>query len=67
MHLWTSQTPSITFCEYYRDVIEQQANFLIHYESDFGYILHNIAYAMQRFCSPIVLIAHLPASCRKEG
>ena len=46
MHLRTSQTPFITLPSYYHDVVEQQANFLIHYESECGYKGHNIAYAM---------------------
>ena len=46
MHSRTSQTPFITLRGYYRDVIEQQVKFLTHYESDYGYKGHNIAYAM---------------------
>ena len=49
IHLWTFQTPFITLRDYYRDVIEQQVNFLIHYESDCGYKGHNIAYASGDF------------------
>ena len=43
MHLRTFQTP---FISYYHDVIEQQMNFLIHYESNCSYKGHTIAYAM---------------------
>ena len=38
MHSQSSETPFITLHSYFCDVIEQQANFLIHYESDCGYI-----------------------------
>jgi len=34
---------------YFCNVIKQQVNFLIHYESDCGYKGHNIAYAIRRF------------------
>ena len=37
MHLQTSQTPFITLRGYYHNVIKQQVNFLIQYESDCGY------------------------------
>ena len=36
-HSWTTQTPLSIFRGYYRDVIEQQVNFLVHYESKCGY------------------------------
>ena len=42
MCLRTSQTPFITLRGYYHDVIEQQVNFLIYYESDCDYKGHNM-------------------------
>ena len=49
MHSLSSETPFITLRGYFCDVIKQQFNFLIHYESDCGYKGHNIAYAIRRF------------------
>jgi len=43
MHSQSSETPFITLRGYFCDVIKQQVNFLIHYESDCGYKGHNIA------------------------
>ena len=37
-----SQTPLITLRSYYHNVIKQQVNFPIHYESDYGYKGHNM-------------------------
>ena len=65
MHSRTSQTPFLTLRGYHHAVIEY-VNFLIHYESDCGYKgCNNIAYAMWRVCSPIV-ITRPPVSCRKD-
>ena len=67
MHSRTSLTSFITLPGYYRNVIEQQVNFLIHYETDCGYKGHNIMPWREFHNSPIVLITHPPTSCRKEG
>ena len=56
MHLQTSQTPFITLGDYYCDVIEQQVNFPIQYETDCGYKRHNIAYAMAEISSSVVVL-----------
>jgi len=49
MHSRTSETPFITPCSYHRNVVEQQANFLLHYENDCSYKGHYIVYAIPIF------------------
>ena len=51
MHSQTFKTPFITPRSYHRNVVEQQANFLLHYENDCSYKGHYITYmyAIPRF------------------